>query len=65
MINQTALESASKDGFLIGSEHFDALVLQFSDGTGTQIDNLLVLIRKLLVHDALQDAILVFLVEET
>ena len=64
VVDEAALECAFEYLLLVVDEHADALVLQFSDDAGPQVDHLFVIIGNTLVDDTLKDMLLCRLVEE-
>ena len=65
MVDEATLEGAVEDVLLVLDEHTDALVLEFADDTGTQVDNLLIVVGNPLVDNPLTDALLDIFIEET
>ena len=64
MVDEATREGTAEYLVFMCHEGVDALVLQFTDDTGTQIDNLLVFIGELFALYALQDMLLCLWVEE-
>ena len=64
MVYQTALKGAIQYLLLMVHKGLDALILQLTNDTSTQIDHHLVLIGQLLVHNTLLDTFLRLFIKE-